>query len=139
MSRKSKILVVDDDPDTLDTMAAILETRNYKVVTALSGLEAISKARKEEPNLIIMDVTMPKLDGFTARKMIGEKEEIKGIPIILLLGKGLVDDMEKGFTAGANDYMIKPIDWDILFLKIKKVYPIIYTDIGLQGKRVGCS
>jgi len=123
MSRKSKILVVDDDPDALDTMAAILETRNYKIVTALSGLEGISKACKEKPNLIIMDVTMPKLDGFTACKMIREKEEIKGIPIILLSGKGLADDMEKGFTAGANDYMIKPIDWDILFLKIKKFIP----------------
>jgi two-component system alkaline phosphatase synthesis response regulator PhoP len=87
MSRKSKILVVDDDPDGLDTMAAILESRNYKIVTALSGLEGISKACKEKPNLIIMDVTMPKLDGFTACKMIREKEEIKGILIILLSGK----------------------------------------------------
>jgi two-component system alkaline phosphatase synthesis response regulator PhoP len=120
MSRKSKILVVDDDPDALDTMAAILESRNYKIVTALSGLEGISKACKEKPNLIIMDVTMPKLDGFTACKMIREKEEIKGILIILLSGKGLADDMKKGFTAGANDYIIKLVDWDILFLKIKK-------------------
>ena len=123
MSRKYKILVVDDDPDALDTMAAILETRNYKVVTALSGLEGISKACKEKPNLIIMDLMMPKLDGFTVCKMIRGNEEIKSIPIILLTGKGLADDMEKGFTAGANDYMIKPIDWDILFLKIKKFVP----------------
>jgi len=123
MKRKSKILIVDDDLDALDTMAAILETRDYKVVTAVSGLEGISKACKEKPNLIIMDVVMPKLDGFTVCKMIRENEETKGIPIILLTGKGLVDDMEKGFTAGANDYMIKPIDWDRLFLKIKKFIP----------------
>jgi DNA-binding response OmpR family regulator len=123
MSRKYKILVVDDDPDALDTMAAILETRNYKVVTALSGLEGISKACKEKPNLIIMDIMMPKLDGFTVCKMIRGNEEIKSIPIILLTGKGLADDMEKGFAAGASDFMVKPVDWDILFLKIKKFVP----------------
>jgi len=123
MNRKSKILVVDDDPDALDTMAAILETRDYEVLTALSGVEGISKAREEKPNLIIMDIMMPKLDGFTVCKMIKEDEEIKDIPVILLTGKGLVGDVEKGFAVGANDYMIKPIDWDRLFLKIKKFIP----------------
>jgi len=123
MSKKSKILVVDDDPDALDTMAAILETRDYEVLTALSGVEGISKAREEKPNLIIMDVMMPKVDGFTVCKMIKEDEEIKDIPVILLTGKGLVGDVEKGFAVGANDYMIKPIDWDRLFLKIKKFIP----------------
>ncbi|MCJ7645334.1 response regulator [bacterium] len=123
MSRKYKILVVDDDPDALDTMAAILETRNYKVVTALSGLEGISKACKEKPDLIMMDVMMPGLDGFAACKMIRENKEIKGIPVILLTGKGMVGDMEKGFAAGASDFMVKPVDWDILFLKIKKLIP----------------
>jgi len=123
MSRKYKILVVDDDPDALDTMAAILETRNYKVVTALSGLEGISKACKEKPDLIIMDVMMPGLDGFAACKMIRENKEIKSIPVILLTGKGMVGDMEKGFAAGASDFMVKPVDWDILFLKIKKFVP----------------
>jgi CheY-like chemotaxis protein len=123
MSRKYKILVVDDDPDAVDTMAAILETRDYEVLTALSGVEGISKAREEKPNLIIMDVMMPKVDGFTVCKMIKEDEEIKDIPVILLTGKGLVGDVEKGFAAGANDYIIKPIDWDRLFLKIKKFIP----------------
>jgi len=123
MSRKSKILIIDDDPDALETMAAILETRNYEVLTTLSGLEGISKACKEKPNLIIMDVMMPGLDGFTACKMIKENEEIKDIPVILLTGKGMVGDVEMGFAAGASDFMIKPIDWDTLFLKIEKLIP----------------
>ena len=123
MSRKYKILVVDDDPDALETMASILETRNYEVLTTLSGLEGISKACEEKPSLIIMDVVMPKLDGFTACKMIKENKEIKHIPVILLTGKGMVGDEEKGFAAGASDFMIKPIDWDALFLKIKKLIP----------------
>jgi CheY-like chemotaxis protein len=92
-------------------------------VTALSGLEGISKACKEKPDLIIMDVMMPGLDGFAACKMIRENKEIKGIPVILLTGKGMVGDMEKGFAAGASDFMVKPVDWDILFLKIKKLIP----------------
>lgn len=123
MSSESKILIIDDDPDALETMAAILETRDYQVLTALSGLEGISKAGKEKPDLIIMDVMMPELDGFAACKMIKENKEIKDIPVILLTGKGLVGDMEKGFASGASDYMIKPIDWDRFFLKIKKLIP----------------
>jgi len=120
VSKKSKILVIDDDPDAVETMTAILETRDYEVVTALSGLEGITKAREEKPDLIIMDVMMPKLDGFTICKMIKDNEQIKNIPVILLTGKGLVGDVEKGFAAGASDYMIKPIDWERLFVKIEK-------------------
>jgi len=123
MNRKSKILIIDDDPDALETMTAILETRDYEVLTALSGMEGVSKAGKEKPDLIMMDVMMPELDGFAACKMIKENEEIKDIPVILLSGTGMVGDVEKGFAAGANDYMIKPIDWDKLFLKIKKLIP----------------
>ena len=121
MNSKSKILIIDDDPDTLETMTAILETHDYEILTALSGLEGISKASKEKPDLIIMDVLMPELDGFTACKMIKENKEIKNIPVILLTGTGMVGDVEKGFAAGANDFMIKPIDWDKFFLKIKKL------------------
>lgn len=121
--RKSKILVVDDDPVALETMAAILETRDYLVLTALSGMEAVEKAGKEKPDLIIMDVLMPELDGFAACKMIKGSGEIKDIPVILLTGKGMVGDVEKGFAAGASDYIIKPIDWDRLFLKIEKLIP----------------
>jgi two-component system alkaline phosphatase synthesis response regulator PhoP len=123
MNSQSKILIVDDDPDALETMAAILETRDYQVLTASSGSEGIDKAVKEKPNLIIMDVMMPGLDGFAACKMIKENEEIKDIPVILLTGKELVADMEKVTEAGAKDFMIKPIDWDKLFLKIKKLIP----------------
>lgn len=124
MNRKSKILIIDDDPDALETMAAVLETRDYQVLMALSGAEGISKAVKEKPDLIMMDVMMPGLDGFATCKMIKENEEIKDIPVILLTGKGLVGDMEKGFAAGAKDFMIKPIDWDTLFLKIKELIPL---------------
>ncbi|NIN92961.1 response regulator [bacterium] len=123
MNSQSKILIVDDDPDALETMAAILETRDYQVLTASSGPEAISKAGKEKPNLIIMDVLMPEVDGFAACKMIKENKEIKNIPVILLTGTGMVGDLEKGFAAGADDFMIKPIDWDELFSKIKKLIP----------------
>ena len=123
MSSKSKILIIDDDPDALETMTAVLETHDYQVLTALSGLEGISKASKEKPDLIIMDVLMPEVDGFVTCKMIKENKEIKNIPVILLTGTGMVGDVEKGFAAGAKDFMIKPIDWDKFFLKIKKLIP----------------
>jgi len=123
VSKKSKILIVDDDPIALETMAAILEIRDYEILMAFSGLEGISIALKQKPDLIIMDVMMAGLDGFNACKMIRENEEIKGIPVILLTGKGMVGDVEKGFASGASDYMVKPIDWDKLLLKIKKLIP----------------
>ncbi|MDH5662687.1 MAG: response regulator [Elusimicrobiota bacterium] len=123
MSGESKILIIDDDPDALETMSAILETRDYQVFTALSGSEGIDKAVKEKPDLIIMDVMMPGLDGFATCKMIKENEETKDIPVILLTGKELVHDMEKVRAAGAKEFMIKPIDWDKLFLKIKNLIP----------------
>jgi len=123
MNSKSKILIIDDDPDALETMTAVLETHDYQVLTALSGLEGISKASKEKPDLIIMDVLMPEVDGFVTCKMIKENKEIKNIPVILLTGTGMVGDVEKGFAAGAKDFMIKPIDWDKFFLKIKKLIP----------------
>jgi len=121
MSSKRKILIIDDDPDVLETMAAVLETRDYQVLTALSGLEGINKASEEKPDLIIMDLLMPEVDGFVICKMIKENKEIKNIPVILLTGTGMVGDLEKGFAAGASDFMIKPVDWDKLFLKIKKL------------------
>jgi len=123
MSGKGKILIVDDDPDALDTMEAILETRDYKVLTALSGLEGVNKARVEKPDLIILDVIMRELDGFEACKMIKEDGKIKDIPVILVTGLGVVGDMEKGLAAGANDFVVKPIDWNLLFSKIKKLIP----------------
>jgi len=123
MSGESKILIIDDDPDALETMSAILETRDYQVFTALSGSEGIDKAVKEKPDLIIMDVMMPGLDGFATCKMIKENEETKDIPVILITGKELVHDMEKVRAAGAKEFMIKPIDWDKLFLKIKNLIP----------------
>jgi len=123
MNSKSKILIIDNDPDALETMTAVLETRDYQVLTALSGLEGISKTNKEKLDLIILDVLMPELDGFVACKMIKENKEIKDIPVILLTGTGMIGDLEKGFASGAKDFMIKPIDWDKLFLKIKKLIP----------------
>ncbi len=123
MIGKAKILIVDDDPDALETMSAILETRDYQISTALSGAEGIDQAVKEKPDLIIMDVMMPGLDGFATCKMIKENEEIKDIPVILLTGKELVHDMDKVRAAGAKEFMMKPIDWDKLFLKIKNLIP----------------
>jgi len=120
MSSKGKILIVDDDPDALDTMSAILESRDYLVLTATSGLEGVNKARAEKPDLIILDVMMPELDGFEACKMIKESGEIKDIPVILLTGLGIVGDIEKGFAVGAADFIVKPIDWNMFFSKIKK-------------------
>jgi len=123
MGGKPKILIVDDDPDALDTMAAILETRDYLVLTATSGLEGVSTARTEKPDLIVLDVMMPELDGFEACRMIKESAEIKDIPVILLTGLGIVGDIEKGFAAGAADFVVKPINWDLLFSKIKQLIP----------------
>jgi two-component system alkaline phosphatase synthesis response regulator PhoP len=104
----TKILAVDDEPDVLGLVKTKLEKAGFEVLLATNGLEAVEKAAREKPDLIVMDVMMPKLDGLTActqiKREMGEEAPI----IILLTARGQESDVVEGLSSGADDYMVKP-------------------------------
>ena len=120
MSKKS-ILIVDDDSEALNTMQGILEAQNYHVLRAADGLEAVQKAKAQCPDLIIMDIMMPKVDGLEACCMIKKNPAQKKVPILVLTAKEQVGDADNAFKAGADEYVQKPIDWTLLLPKIKTI------------------
>jgi DNA-binding response OmpR family regulator len=100
-----RILMVDDDPSILKFVRANLEARAYEVFTATDGEEAIRTAKKEKPDLIILDIVMPEMDGFAACRKI---RECSNVPIIMLSAREGENDKEKCEACGANDYLTKP-------------------------------
>jgi CheY-like chemotaxis protein len=106
-----KILVVDDSKTALMMEREILEKRtNYQCVTAADGQEAVEKADLERPDLILMDVVMPRMNGFEACKMMRKQASTREIPIVLVTTRSEESYMEAGFQSGCNDYITKPID-----------------------------
>lgn len=107
--RSPVILVVDDTPANLTLMRNILEPEHYKVLLATSGEKALNLLHKITPDLILMDVMMPGLDGFETIQRIKERPESQNIPVIFVTAKADVDDLVRGFQLGAVDYITKPI------------------------------
>lgn len=106
-----KILVVDDSKTALMMERQILETRTaYHCVTASDGQEAVEKAEQEHPDLILMDVVMPRMNGFEACKALRQRTSTREIPIVLVTTRGEETYMEAGFQSGCNDYITKPVN-----------------------------
>ena len=118
MSRK-KILMVDDAATILMMEKMFLSREPYDLITAKDGQEAVEKAESERPDLILMDIVMPKMDGFEAVQKIRENEATKSIPIIMVTTRGEEKNMEKGYKNGCNDYVTKPINSSELLTKIR--------------------
>jgi twitching motility two-component system response regulator PilH len=116
-----KILVVDDSPTDRQFMLETLAKKGYQVVTAESGEDAIVKAKSELPDLILMDVVMPGLNGYQATRQITRDDATKHIPVIMCTSKGADTDRIWGMRQGANDYLIKPIDASQLLAKIAQL------------------
>jgi CheY-like chemotaxis protein len=119
LSSRKKILVVDDSKTTLFMERMILRKTPYDIVTAMDGEEALSKAIAEQPDLILMDVVMPRMTGFEACRAIREREDTAHIPIILVTTRGEAVNVETGFASGCSDYVTKPIDGLELLAKIR--------------------
>ena len=114
-----KILIADDDEDVLKVLEKRLTSVGYDVVKARDGQEAVEYAHKEKPDLTVIDVTMPKMNGFEATKELRSRLETAVIPIILLTGRQDKESELRGFDAGADDYITKPFDADNLLARIK--------------------
>lgn len=121
--RNTKILLVDDEPDILEIVSYNLAQEGYQIVTAVNGKDAVEKARKEVPDLIIMDVMMPEMDGITATREIRKRTDMKKLPIIMLTAKAMKDDQERCLESGANDYMAKPLDVEKLLSLVRVWMP----------------
>jgi len=122
-----KILVVDDDPDILSAISMILESEGYRVVTASDGIEGLANLKAEMPDLMILDLMMPGMDGFGVLKTLqdGRWSNYRNIPIIIL--SSVREDasrrryeLETGLDLGAEDYIEKPVAPDILLERVKK-------------------
>jgi len=115
-----KILIVDDQRELVEAMKMRFENAGYDVVKAYDGKECLEKARKELPDLIIMDVAMPQMDGYEAVREIKGDDAIKKIPIFILTGKDQMEDIFK--IEGIQEYILKPFDYKVLLGMIKKLF-----------------
>ncbi len=116
-----KILVVDDSPTERFFLANLLGKHGYRIDLAENGTDAIEMARQVQPDLIIMDVVMPGLNGFQATRAISRTEDLKHIPVILCTTKGQETDKIWGLRQGAIEYMVKPVDGEALLKKIRSL------------------
>ncbi len=110
----ARILAVDDSPTILEMIKAILVSGGYEVITAADGAEALDKARAETPDLILLDVMLPKLDGYRVCRLLKFDQNYKHIPIIMLTAKTEEQSMATGLRTGADQYLTKPIEPEVL-------------------------
>src|SRR5450755_2988361 len=116
-----KILIVDDDIDSLKLIGLMLQRQGYDISAASAGAQAITKAASESPDLVILDVMMPDMDGYEVCRRLRADPTTQGIPIIMFTAKTLVDDKVTGFEAGADDYLTKPTHPAELASRVKAV------------------
>ena len=119
MSMKKKILIVDDSQTVLLMEKMILSKGPYVIVTAANGEEAVAKAAAELPDLILLDVVMPKMNGFDACKRLREQELTRTTPIIMVTTRGEESNVETGYASGCTDYITKPINGPELLAKLR--------------------
>ena len=117
--RDTRILLVDDEPDILEIIGYNLSSEGYQISTAENGVEAIAKAKKHRPHLIVLDVMMPEMDGIEACEKIRAIPELSETVITFLTARGEDYSQVAGFEAGADDYITKPIKPKVLISKVK--------------------
>jgi len=121
MSMKVKILIVDDDPDLTNLVRSILEAEDYMVYSAESGEEALGEVPKLRPDLIILDIILPGIDGYNICKTLKTDDHTSPIPIIILSIRSSVEDRIMGLNIGADDYITKPFDPGELAARVEAV------------------
>ena len=114
------VLVVDDDEFQSKIVAHILEAENYNLLFAVNGFEALGLLRRTRPDLILMDVMMPDMDGVEATRRLKAVPQFTGIPVIMLTGKSEKNVVTESLKAGATGFLVKPIDRDTLITKVKQ-------------------
>lgn len=119
-SNGKKILVVDDEQMTTDLAKTFLERHGFEVVIARDGEEALKIALDQIPDLILLDVMLPTIDGFEVCKRLKDNDKFRATPILMFTAKGLSSDVERGEAAGADEYIVKPFSGKALVATIRK-------------------
>ncbi len=136
---KKKILVADDEPDILRTISIMLEGEGYDVITATNGEDAVHKARSDNPDLIILDIMMPQMDGLEAQGRLKNDASTSNIPVIFLTAKSSMPDKIKGLRLGVDDYITKPFDSDELLARMELILErkSFYEEISMKDALTG--
>jgi len=121
MSEQKRILLIDDHQTVFRLLEAIVRIKGYKLLYAESGQQGIVMARQEQPDLILLDVMMPDIDGFKVCQYLKENDGTKEIPIMFLTARGAEDDLETGRKAGADGFMTKPFQTIEVLKQIEKL------------------
>jgi len=121
MATRKRILLVDDEPLTLQMLTDILRASGFETLTAHDGAEGLARARAERPDLLILDVMMPKLDGFKVARLLKSDRNYRHIPIIVLTARAGAADSELSRQAGADCHLMKPIDPEALLKHAKRL------------------
>jgi DNA-binding response OmpR family regulator len=127
MTRSSKILIVDDEPFNVDYLEQELEDLGYETVSAMNGQEALEQVAAESPDLILLDVMMPIMDGFAVCRTLKGNEETRLIPIVIMTALDGIEDRIKGIEAGADDFLTKPVDQRELIARIQTTLRLKHT------------
>ncbi|OGO75600.1 MAG: two-component system response regulator [Chloroflexi bacterium RIFOXYC12_FULL_59_14] len=117
----AKILIAEDERDIRDLVAFTLRFAGYEVAAAANGEEAVAMASKENPDLILMDVRMPRMTGYDACRILKANPDMKDIPIVFLSAKGQESEIQTGMEVGAEEYLLKPFAPDQLTERVKAI------------------
>lgn len=117
----AKILIAEDEPDIRDLIAFTLRFAGYEVVTGSNGEEAVQVAKQEFPDLILLDVRMPRMTGYEACKLIKADTRLKDVPVVFLSAKGQETEIRDGMNAGAEEYLLKPFAPDQLTERVRSI------------------
>jgi CheY-like chemotaxis protein len=116
---KKRILIVEDNIDTYELVHFVLEKNGFETFLAVNGRDGVNAALKQKPDLIVMDMSMPEMDGWTATGLIKKNEQTKSIPLLALTAHALPGDRQRAMDAGCDEYITKPMDLDELVEAIK--------------------
>ena len=120
MSQKMKVLIVDDEPLNVDYIEQRLEDLNYEIITAADGQEALDKIKSEHPDLVLLDLMMPVLDGFAVLSEVKADPSLRETPVIIISADHDSKSIVRGIKQGADDYLTKPVNAELLIKKVKE-------------------
>jgi two-component system alkaline phosphatase synthesis response regulator PhoP len=121
MMGRKRILIADDNENIRDALAYLLEDEGFQLWIAKDGVDALQKARDMHPDILLLDIMMPKMNGYDVCRAIKKDPELKNIYIIMLTAKGQVAEQERGKEVGANEYVVKPFSPSEILVRIKKI------------------
>ncbi len=117
----AKILIAEDEPDIRELVAFMLRFAGYEVMAASNGEEAVQAATREVPDLVLMDVRMPRMTGYDACRIMKASPELRDVPVVFLSAKGQESEIQSGLEAGAEEYLLKPFSPDELTNRVRTI------------------